>query len=107
MIDFLLSLIPVCLGIWCIHILFQEGHLFEEQGKWITNKLGKKWSKPIINCAVCMSSIYGVIGFFALRYFFDIQLPLKQLIPYVLCLCGLNTLLSKLTTKERIIIEDE
>jgi hypothetical protein len=107
MTTFLLSLLPVSLGIWAIHILFQEGHLFEEQGKWITNKLGKKWSKPLVNCTICMSSVWGIIGFFAIRWIFGVDLPFKQLIPFVFCLCGLNTLLSKLTTKERIIIEDE
>jgi hypothetical protein len=106
MITFLLSLLPVSLGIWCIHILFQEGHLFEKQGELITDKLGEKWSKPLINCPICQSSLWGVIGFFAIRYFFGVDLPLKQIIPFVFCLCGLNTIISKLTNKERIIVDE-
>src|SRR5687767_3707573 len=106
MIEFLLSLLPVSLGIWCVHILFQEGHLLEKPGEIITEKLGEKWSKPFINCPICMSSVWGIIGFAALQTFFGVQLPLKQLIPFVLCLCGLNTIISKLTNKERIIVED-
>jgi hypothetical protein len=106
MINFLLSLLPVSLGIWCIHILFQEGHLLEKQGEWIKNKLGEKWSKPVVHCPVCMSSLWGLIGFFAIRYFFGVDLPWRQLIPFIFCLCGLNTLLSKLTTKERIIVDE-
>lgn len=76
-------------------------------GDWITENIGEYLSKPIINCPICMSSFWGIIGFHALDYFFGVHLPYKLLIPYVFCLCGLNTLLSKLTTKERIIIEDE
>lgn len=106
MINFLLSLIPVCLGIWSIHILFQEGHLLEKQGQWLYEKLGDKWSKPVAHCAICMSSLYGLIGFFAIRYFFNVDLPLKQLIPFILNLAGLNTIISKLTTKERIIVDE-
>lgn len=103
---FLISLIPVCLGIWGIHIIFQEDQILENAGKWITEKLGEWWSKPLINCPVCQSSFWGLIGFFAIRYFFNVDLPLKQLIPFIFCLCGLNTLLSKLVTKERIIIDE-
>lgn len=80
--------------------------IFEKQGKWIEDKLGEYWSKPVISCPVCMSSVYGFIGFFVIRYFFDVHLPLKQLIPFILCLCGMNTIISKLTNKERIIIDE-
>jgi hypothetical protein len=107
MIEFLVSLLPVCLGIWAIHILFQEGHALEKQGKWITDKVGEYWAKPLINCPICQSSFWGVIGFFAIRFFFNVDLPYKQIIPFIFCLCGLNTILSKLTTKERIIVEDD
>lgn len=106
MTTFLLSLLPVSLGIWAIHILFQKEQLFEKQGEWIENKLGKKWSKPVVHCPVCMSSAWGLIGFFSIRYFFGIDLPWRQLIPFIFCLCGLNTIISKLTTKERIIVDE-
>lgn len=106
MTTFLLSILPVSLGIWAIHILFQEEMIFEKAGEWITNKLGEYWSKPVVSCPVCMSSVWGLIGFFAIRYFFGIDLPLKQLIPFIFCLCGLNTIISKLTTKERVIVDE-
>jgi hypothetical protein len=106
MIEFLTSLIPVCLTIWGVHILFQEDHLLEKPGDWITLKLGEYWSKPLINCPICMSSFHGLIGFLAIKLFFNIDLPYKQIFPFIFCLCGLNTLLSKLTTKERIIIDE-
>lgn len=105
MIEFLLSLIPTCLLIWAVHILFQEGHLLEKQGEWITNKVGEKWAKPLANCPICMSSFWGLIGFFSLQLF-GVYLPIKLLIPYVFCLCGLNTIISKLVNKERIIVDE-
>lgn len=104
MIEFLISLLPVSLGIWAIHILFQPEHLLEKAGEWLDEKLGK-WSKPIAMCPICMSSVWGSIGFFAIRYFFGVDLPIKQIIPFVFCLCGLNTIISKLVSKHRIIEE--
>lgn len=105
MTTFLLSLLPVCLGIWAIHILFQKDHLLEKQGEWLENKLGK-WSKPIAMCPICQSSLWGLIGFFTIRYFFNVDLPIKQLIPFIFNLAGLNTIISKLVNKERIIVDE-
>lgn len=101
---FIISLVPVCLGIWAIHILFQENHLLEEQGDWLEETLGK-WSKPIAMCPICMSSLWGFIGFFAIDYFFDVHHHIKLLVPFIFCLCGLNTIISKLVSKHRIIEE--
>lgn len=105
MTTFLLSLIPVSLGIWCIHILFQKDHLLEKAGDWIEEKLGEKWSKPVVHCPICMSSCWGIIGFFALDFVFEIHHDIKLLIPFVFCLCGLNTIISKAVSKNRIIEE--
>jgi hypothetical protein len=106
MIEFLLSLIPVCLGIWAIHILFQDDHLLEGPGVIITAYVGEKWVKPLFDCPICMSSVWGVIGFFSIRYFFNVDLPMRQIVPFVFCLCGLNTIISKLTSKERVILDE-
>lgn len=115
MTTFLLSLLPVSLGIWCIHIIFQEDEIFGKIGEKIRGPrtegdepLTKReyWLKPVFDCPKCMSSLWGLIGFFAIRYFFNVDLPLKQLIPFIMCQCGLNLLISKLTTKERIIVEE-
>lgn len=105
---FLLSLLPVCLWIWGIYILFQEDQLLHRPfGKAITLALGEYWSKPLINCPICMSSFWGIIGFFSIRFFFNVDLPIKQAFPFIFCLCGLNTIISKLVSKERIIVEDD
>jgi len=122
MIEFLTSLLPVTLGIWCIFILFQKGQIFGTEGR-LFGDIGAKmrgpkskpedppskrefYAKPLFDCPICMSSIWGIIGFFAIRFFFNVDLPLKQLIPFVLCLGGLNTIISKLVTKERIIVDE-
>jgi uncharacterized membrane protein YuzA (DUF378 family) len=52
-----------------------------------------------------MSSVWGFIGFFALDFLFGVHHNIKLLIPYIFCLCGLNTIISKLTSKNRIIEE--
>lgn len=107
MINFLLSLIPASLTIYAIHILFQEGNLLEKQGDWITEKLGEKWSKPVINCTTCMASVWGTLIFFiGLPVVFGINHAFKYWIPYVFCLCGWHVILAKFTTKERIIVEE-
>lgn len=106
MTTFLISIIPACLFIHAVHVLFQEGNLLEKQGDWITNRIGEKWSKPLINCPTCMASVWGTVCFFALDWMFGVHLPYRQYFAYIMCLCGLNMIIAKLTTKERIIVEE-
>jgi hypothetical protein len=101
---FLIELIPVSLVIWAVHILFQEGHLLEEVGARITKDFGEKWSKPLINCPICMSSFWGTIlftGWYVKQWDDFLALP-----TFIMCLCGLQVLLTRLTTKERIIVDE-
>ncbi len=100
MTTFILSLIPASLFIYAVHILFQEDHLLEKWGDLITEKLGDKWSKPVINCPICMSSIWGLLCFAEISYVFGVHLPIRQLIPYIMCLCGLNYIINKLISKD-------
>lgn len=106
MIDFLISLIPVSLGIWCINVLFQDGHILEKAGDWMELHFPEEVNKPLWMCPICQSSFWGLVGFFAVQYFFDVYLTLKLLIPFIFCLCGLNTIIAKATSKERIIIDE-
>lgn len=107
MIQFLISLIPTSLFIYGFHIIFQDGHVFEKQGEWITNKIGEKWSKPLINCSICMASFWGTWGYFVgLPNLFGTEIYLKLWIPYVFCIAGLNLIINKLTSKERVITEE-
>jgi len=107
MVTFFQYIATVCLGIWGIHILFQEGHLLERPGNWMRDRSPEPWwIKPLFDCPICMSSVWGIVGFFAVDYFFDLHMPYRQIVPFVFCLCGLNTILGKLTTKERIIVDE-
>ena len=56
-------------------------------------------------CPICESCLWGLIGFHALDYLFGVHLPYRLLIPYILCLCGLQTIISKAVSKYRIIEE--
>jgi hypothetical protein len=107
MITFLLSLLPVSLGIWAVHILFQEGHLLEKAGDWMDDNWPEKVNKPLWACPICQSSVYGLIGFFALDFLFGVHHHVKLLVPFIFCLCGLNVIILNLTSKKRIIQEFE
>lgn len=106
MIQFLISLLPASLFIYAVNILFQEGHLLEKPGKWMRDNWPDKITKPLFDCAICQSSFWGAVSFVAIDYLFGVHLPLKQFIPYIFCLCGLNTIINKLISKERIIIDE-
>lgn len=81
--------------------------MLEKQGEWITEKLGEKWTKPLINCPICMASVFGTLAFFVgLPVLFGVSYALKFWIPYVFCLAGLNTIIQKLTSKERVILDE-
>lgn len=111
---FLLALLPASLSIYGVHILFQEGHLLEKLGDKLRGPerspdkpltFREKVMKPIFDCPICMASVWGTIWFFAgLEITFDIDLPLRFYVPYVFCLCGMNTIIQKLTNTERTIL---
>lgn len=106
MTTFLLSLLPASLWIYAVNILFQDGHLLEKQGKWMREKWPKYINKPAFDCAICMASVHGTIWFFiVLPYFYSVELHIKFWPLFVFCLCGLNTVINKLISKERIIVD--
>lgn len=80
-----------CLG---IHCLTSEGMVLNKPAEWIHNKLDGVFDfsdficKPLFDCMPCMASIWGIIGWFYFQ-------PDIHLIPYLLILCGVNTLVSK------------
>ena len=86
-----LSLVLVLNSLGClgVHCLTREGMLFEEIANIIRHYIGDFWSKPLFDCPPCMASVWGISGWF---YF----APDLHLIPYLLVLCGLNALISKL-----------
>src|SRR5688572_2383243 len=74
-------------GIWK---LFQPDMLFGAQGKWLYDRLGAFWSKPVFDCPPCMASVWGTVFFWTSR--------LYELLPWwtwplhCLALCGLCTI---------------
>jgi hypothetical protein len=102
MIDFILLLIIGSLWIWGFRTPFQEGYLLQKLGDIFRdeddnsppNMIGTWMSKPIFDCPPCMSLFHGCIIFFIIAPFlFHFALPLRQLIPYIICLCGVNYLI--------------
>jgi hypothetical protein len=86
-----LSLVLVLNSLGClgVHCLTREGMLFEQAANFIRHYVGEFWSKPLFDCPPCMASVWGLIGW--LYFVTDLHL-----IPYLLILCGLNALTSKM-----------
>lgn len=106
MTDFLLYILIVSAWIWGFNVLFEENNIFEKAGDWMDENLPIWINKPTWQCPVCMASAHGLLWFFiGLPLCFHDALPIRQLIPFLICLCGVNYILVKLTSKERKIIE--
>jgi len=113
MIDFILYLLLTSGWIWGFHALFQEGHILESVADWWFKDLSpdnhfidkaREWlGKPLFACAACMSSIHGTISYFIFLYK-DFGIWLWPV--FCIVLCGLNFVIIKLTTKERIIVDE-
>lgn len=90
--------IILSLQITCIYQLFQQGMLLGwfriEVANVLDGKLGLKASlyvqKPVWDCLICMASLWTCI----LTFSFDLKL--------MLVVCGINTLIDKLLSYERI-----
>jgi hypothetical protein len=107
MTEFILYVVIASAWIWGFNALFQEGHVFEKAGDWMDDNLPWWVNKPIWSCAACQSSVHGLLWFFiGLPLCFHDALPIRMLIPFLICLCGVNFVIIKLTTKERIIIDE-
>lgn len=107
MIEFIFYILVSSAWIFGVNCLFAKNHLFEKIGGWADENLPEWIYKPTIGCAACMSSVWGLLWFFiGLPLCFHDALPLRLLIPFLICLCGFNYFLLKLTTKERIIVDE-
>lgn len=102
MIDFLLLILCTMLWIQGFNCLFSEGHLLEKVGDWMFGNLPEVIYKPTVGCPMCMSSLHGTVAYLI---FANTGIYLWPV--FCICLCGLNYVISKFTTKERIIIDDE
>ena len=79
---FLNSLIIVA-----IHALFWPGMLFVGFRKYL-DRLPGFMRKPLFDCMICMSSVWGTFFFLCVNKVLSIGL-----IPHVLAVCGLNVIL--------------
>lgn len=62
--------------------------------KWLTKIIvGEYWIRPIFGCSSCMSSLWGTIIWFAAGG------SAMQWVPFCVALCGLNTVINRLTDK--------
>ena len=75
-----------CLG---VHCLTREGMLMYNVADYIRSKVGEFICKPLFDCPPCMASVWGLLGWFYLE-------PGLAIVPYMLVLCGVNALISKL-----------
>lgn len=57
--------------------------------KWLTAKGVNTLYKPIFGCLICMSSVWTLLGWIITGFGF-------KLIPVMLCVAGINTLLTAL-----------
>lgn len=116
MVDFILCVLLTSGWIWGFHALFQEGHILEFVSDWwfsedhdpqeLTEsqlKIRDYIAKPIFGCAACMASLHGTISYFIFAYK-DFGLWLWPV--FCIVLCGFNFVIIKLTTKERIIVDE-
>lgn len=83
--DLFAPIIINCFAIIMIWKVFSEGMILEGPGSWIQEKLGEYWSKPILSCPPCMTSVWGT-----LFYFIYVSNDLSLFLPYILAVGGLN-----------------
>jgi hypothetical protein len=76
----------ICLG---VHVLTRDGMLFENIANLVRDNISEFWCKPLFDCPPCMASVWGLLGWFYLT-------PSLAIVPYLLVLCGVNALISKL-----------
>lgn len=94
MTEFLILLILSCF--WCFGIFapFQDGYILESLGNAIKRVVPKVFLQPIFLCPICMASIHGAtIGL--IWYGIDVRV-----IPFIICLCGLNFIVKNILFPE-------
>lgn len=95
MTQFLQHLFIASLWIYGIRTLFSHDHLLYGGYVWAEKNLPQWIIKPTIGCVMCQASLHGGVWFFLFLhpcyewYFFVI---------FCVCLCGLNSILDRLTS---------
>lgn len=80
---------------WCFgfYKAFSEGMIFERLDLWATKHFPDWLYKPTIGCTICMASLHG-FTFYTLFVGLD-----WQVILFVVCLSGLNAVISSLSSE--------
>lgn len=95
MTDFILLLIFGAVWTWGFHCPFQDGYILEKAGHLMWDRLPKWISKPLFACPPCMASAHG---FLISAFYYDWHI--FQMLPYMICLCGLNYILKTILYPE-------
>lgn len=95
MISFLLFCLIASLIITCIHVLFWDGMLLGNIRANMDEYLPYFWRKPVYDCIICMASFWGItIYSLAWAFGYRTEYQLELFLPFLLTVCGINTLIS-------------
>jgi len=95
--DIIFALILNSLMIFGVNALFTEGMIFAKLRNKMLLKIKENYLKPLFLCPPCMSSVWGLIGWFVFYNGSIILLPF-----YCLSLCGLVILILNYMPNESI-----
>lgn len=93
MTQFILHLLAASFWIFGVRTLFSHDHLLYPIYEWAERNVSEYLIKPTIGCVMCMASLHGLVWFMIF-----IKEPVWMVIIFMICLCGLNTILDKATS---------
>lgn len=78
-------------SLWCVGLWrsFDTGMIFGKLDLILQKKLSNFVYKPLIGCVTCMASVHGFVAYFLFNYSIDVKV-----IPFIVCVAGLNSILS-------------
>jgi hypothetical protein len=84
-------------SLWCfgVYAIFNNDHILGPVADWLERVTSVSFCRPIFGCPPCMASFHGlIIGFIAFGW------GSHTLLPFVICLCGLNFIIKTLIFEE-------
>jgi hypothetical protein len=81
---------------WCygIYAVFNNDHLLGPVADWLEKVTSETFCRPLFGCPPCMASVHGsIFGLIAFGFNWTV-------IPFVICLCGMNFIIKNLIFKE-------
>lgn len=83
-------------SLWCfgIYAVFNNDHLLGPVADWLENVTSVTFCRPLFGCPPCMASVHGsYLGLILFGFSWTI-------LPFIICLCGLNFIIKTLIFKE-------